>query len=401
MVQNENTTLVSRSAIEQKIHQVEDKIQKASDTLNRLKRFWFQLDQEEREELYEKLEERDDADDYNDEDEHSGSEPEDDSSSREESDIYFNEDDIHEMKTAQKSNVRKTVVVGNTSTFVPDEQRDESANYTHKWMVYIRGPKEEPVLDWVKKVRIVLHESYHPNDKVEILHPPFQLERRGYGEFPIDIYLFFFDKHFKPIKITHQLVLDKGTSNRTINGPETRVEIDLDETFYQLSKKKYNEQVAKYKKDREGSSEPSLKKQKLSKVRQSSPTKQRERPPKSSSQDSDTFIFNALPCMKFEVSLQRDMSNEEKLIHTLGSKYPLIVKDGIAPYMCAKSSDEFMQWTIGKRKACERFRAQYVQKQLKEKYNLDIPTVNILKFLRKAGISPVVDNDNSFDVLML
>ncbi len=99
------------------------------------------MDQEEREELYEKLEERDDEGEH-DVDEQSGSEPEDDSSGREESDIYFNEEDMHEMKTAQKSNVRKTVVVGNTSTYVPDEQRDESANYTHKWMVYIRGPKE-------------------------------------------------------------------------------------------------------------------------------------------------------------------------------------------------------------------------------------------------------------------
>lgn len=256
-------------------------------------------------------------------------------------------------------------------------------------------------MDWVKKVRIILHESYHPNDKVEILQPPFQVERRGYGEFPIDIYLYFFDKHFKPIKISHQLVLDKGTSSRTVNGPETRVEVDLDETFYELSKKKYNEQVAKYKKDREGSSEPLLKKQKLSKLKQqsSSPTK-RERTSRAS-QDADNFIFNALPCMKFEVSLQREMTHEEKLIHSFGSRYPLIVNDGIAPYMCAKSSDEFMQWTIGKRKACERFRAQYIQKQLKEKHSLDIPLVNVLKFLRKSGISPIVDYDNSFDVLML
>lgn len=99
------------------------------------------MDQEEREELYEKLEERDEAEDDYDVNE-SESESEDDSSDKEESDIYFNEDDIHEMKNAQKSNIRKTVVVGNTSTYIPEEQRDESANYTHKWMIYIRGPRE-------------------------------------------------------------------------------------------------------------------------------------------------------------------------------------------------------------------------------------------------------------------
>ena len=52
---------------------------------------------------------------------------------------------------------------------IPADRRDENDQATHKWMVYVRGPKESPRIDhFVKKVWFFLHPSYRPNDLVEV-----------------------------------------------------------------------------------------------------------------------------------------------------------------------------------------------------------------------------------------
>ena len=54
--------------------------------------------------------------------------------------------------------------------YIPVDRRDENDQSTHKWMVYVRGPKGEPNIDhFVKKVWFFLHPSYRPNDLVEVL----------------------------------------------------------------------------------------------------------------------------------------------------------------------------------------------------------------------------------------
>ena len=52
---------------------------------------------------------------------------------------------------------------------IPADQRDDNDQATHKWMVYVRGPKESPNINgFVKKVWFFLHPSYRPNDLVEV-----------------------------------------------------------------------------------------------------------------------------------------------------------------------------------------------------------------------------------------
>lgn len=53
--------------------------------------------------------------------------------------------------------------------YITTENREDSDPSTHKWMVYVRGPTEEPRIDhFVKKVWFYLHPSYRPNDLVEV-----------------------------------------------------------------------------------------------------------------------------------------------------------------------------------------------------------------------------------------
>lgn len=63
--------------------------------------------------------------------------------------------------------VRKRIVVGNISKWIPPDWREDAAS--HKWTMYVRGSKENAeIADFVGKVRFFLHPSYRPNDVVEV-----------------------------------------------------------------------------------------------------------------------------------------------------------------------------------------------------------------------------------------
>nr|KAJ3421325.1 Microtubule-associated protein, microtubule dynamics during spindle orientation [Polyrhizophydium stewartii] len=69
-----------------------------------------------------------------------------------------------------------------------------------------------------KKVRFFLHPDYRPYDVVDVAKPPFQIERRGWGECPIRLQLHFWDPTTKPINIIHIVKLDESCKNKTASG---------------------------------------------------------------------------------------------------------------------------------------------------------------------------------------
>ena len=67
----------------------------------------------------------------------------------------------------ERYNVKKRLVIGNVSKWIPVSERDDSAS--HKWMVYVRGSKDEPDISlFVSRVAFFLHPSYAPHDVVEV-----------------------------------------------------------------------------------------------------------------------------------------------------------------------------------------------------------------------------------------
>jgi hypothetical protein len=126
----------------------------------------------------------------------------------------------------------KKVIVGNTSQLIT--KRD--GLHTHKWMVYVRGTKEDPdVSKFIKKVRFFLHPSFKPGDVVEISQPPFHLTRKGWGECPVRVQLHFWDARNKPINVVHRLHLEKHMSALQTLGEEQIVDVELDRAFYESS----------------------------------------------------------------------------------------------------------------------------------------------------------------------
>ncbi|OAD54942.1 YEATS domain-containing protein 2 [Eufriesea mexicana] len=120
--------------------------------------------------------------------------------------------------------VRKRIIIGNISKWIPPEWREDAAS--HKWTMYVRGNKENPdINDFVNKVRFFLHPSYRPNDVVEVTSAPFCLSRRGWGEFPLRVQLHFKSALNKPMDIIHYLKLDRTYTGLQTLGSETLVDI--------------------------------------------------------------------------------------------------------------------------------------------------------------------------------
>ncbi|XP_066264964.1 YEATS domain-containing protein 2-like [Branchiostoma lanceolatum] len=120
-----------------------------------------------------------------------------------------------------------------TPMYITADKREENDQSTHKWMVYVRGPREAPRIDhFVKKVWFYLHPSYRPNDLVEISEPPFHLTRRGWGEFPVRVQLHFVDPRHKKVDIIHQLKLDRTYTGLQTLGAETIVDVELDRHLF-------------------------------------------------------------------------------------------------------------------------------------------------------------------------
>lgn len=121
--------------------------------------------------------------------------------------------------------VRKRIIVGNLSKWIPPEWRDDS-DATHKWSMYVRGDKDAAdISTYVSKVRFFLHHSYSPNDVVEVTSYPFYLTRRGWGEFPLRVQLHFKNAFNKPLDIIHHLKLDRSYTGLQMLGSETLVDL--------------------------------------------------------------------------------------------------------------------------------------------------------------------------------
>nr|CAI5864619.1 unnamed protein product [Callosobruchus analis] len=124
-----------------------------------------------------------------------------------------------------RKKIRHRIVIGNISKYMSTTEDD---SMTHKWMVYVRGENNKPdISDIVKKVVFYLHPSYRPNDVVEVNESPFHLSRRGWGEFPLRVQIFFKNSLNKPVDIVHNLKLDKSCTGRQVLGNETLVDVYL------------------------------------------------------------------------------------------------------------------------------------------------------------------------------
>jgi len=121
--------------------------------------------------------------------------------------------------------VKHTFVIGNVSKWLAPHLREDYAS--HKWMMYVRDRDDDGIAKIIKKVRYFLHESYKPHDIIDVTCPPFHLSKRGWGEFPVRVTIFFQNPQNKPVNVIHTLKLDQESIGEQVPGSETVIEVNL------------------------------------------------------------------------------------------------------------------------------------------------------------------------------
>ncbi len=99
---------------------------------------------------------------------------------------------------------------------------------SHLFKLYLKD-LGDPVLPFVRFVRVFLHPAYRPDDVVDLHEAPFTLERPAWGEFPIRIQLHFHDaQRNKPVDLYHQLKIFAAIEGKYLECGQSLHEIDLD-----------------------------------------------------------------------------------------------------------------------------------------------------------------------------
>lgn len=129
-------------------------------------------------------------------------------------------------KVGKGVTVERPVVVGTVAYWLGKRADDQK---THKWTAYIRGPNNEDLTYFIKRVVFKLHESFknpkrgifkqfpqfynylywkciiylipNCNYHVAVDHPPFEIHEEGWGEFEIGVLIYFTDPAEKHVEL--------------------------------------------------------------------------------------------------------------------------------------------------------------------------------------------------------
>jgi len=282
--------------------------------------------------------------------------------------------------------VKRRIVVGNVSKWVAPEKRDPNLQkYTHKWMVYVAGPPHDlNVTSFIRKVRFYLHPSYRPHDIVDVIDPPFQLTRYGWGEFPIRIQIFFVDKRNKPVDVIHALKLDDTHSGKQRLGDERAFDLELDRNT------EFIPSTPEHKKQKRKLNIVESTRQKVFNVKQISVSTDQKQNEQSN-----------------EGLSSEDMNFLEPLLMEAVQNYPLILslaalstRKSTLPYSTATSARVYLSWDLDRRKASEINRAKLIRSLVQSlaRTSLDekiktiaesLTTRRVVLWCREKGYTPV------------
>lgn len=103
----------------------------------------------------------------------------------------------------------QNLVFGSEAQLFDPEKRPANLppDHTHQWRVFVKGINDEDISYWLKKVQFKLHETYAQNVRT-VEEPPFEVVETGWGEFEIQIKLYFVpESNEKPQTLWHSLKL--------------------------------------------------------------------------------------------------------------------------------------------------------------------------------------------------
>jgi len=142
------------------------------------------------------------------------------------SQLEYGPDSGGRMKGAS---VFKPIVYGNVAKYFGKKREEDG--HTHQWTVYVKPYKNEDISSWVKKVHFKLHESYTEPNRV-VTKPPYEVTETGWGEFEVQIKIYFIDPNERHVTIYHILKLFETGPNGVINIKKNIVSESYDEIVF-------------------------------------------------------------------------------------------------------------------------------------------------------------------------
>lgn len=101
--------------------------------------------------------------------------------------------------------IDKPFIVGSAAFRLNAEEKE--GDNTHRWSVYVRGVGNSDISYYVRQVNFLLHQTI-ANPLRQITRPPFQVtDVKGWGEFVIQVEIFFHDPAESSVKLSHPLKL--------------------------------------------------------------------------------------------------------------------------------------------------------------------------------------------------
>ncbi|KAL2372284.1 protein AF-9 [Blastomyces gilchristii SLH14081] len=114
-------------------------------------------------------------------------------------------------------------------------------DHTHQWRVFVKGVNDEDISYWLKKVQFKLHETYAQCVRT-IESPPFEVTETGWGEFEIQIKLYFVaESTEKPQTLWHSLKLHPYGDD--IEGKKERRDVIVAQNYEEVV---FNEPVEQF-----------------------------------------------------------------------------------------------------------------------------------------------------------
>ncbi|VDM98892.1 unnamed protein product [Thelazia callipaeda] len=108
------------------------------------------------------------------------------------------------MERVKDKIIIRPIVYGNTANFLGKKREEDG--HTHEWTVFVKPYFNEDPSKYIRKVQFKLHDSY-ANATRMIEKPPYEVTETGWGEFEVQIRIYFVDVNEKPVTAFHYLRL--------------------------------------------------------------------------------------------------------------------------------------------------------------------------------------------------
>ncbi|KAK0416287.1 hypothetical protein QR680_012399 [Steinernema hermaphroditum] len=112
------------------------------------------------------------------------------------------------VERAKNVRIVKPIVIGNEATkmTIPVKRGSDEKEHTHTWKLYLRPYNQENLNRFIRKVQFKLHDSYDNHTRV-VEQPPFEITETGWGEFEVQLRIYFIDPNEKAVTTFHYLRL--------------------------------------------------------------------------------------------------------------------------------------------------------------------------------------------------